>query len=208
MLDDDGLVDLAEVRWRTGDLDGAGEAAAAVGPRRRRAGPRPDHRRRGGHGPGSSDGSAQVRDRRIPTRRRSPRRPVRRACRGPPSGRPIRSRPCPARRRCSTPRRHRRRSPVTRPVAAAGVAAVAASDARGRCRPRTTPRTRRPSGRRSLLVDEPDGADTLDDAEAIYERGVQALAIGRTDDAALAFGLALRLGPALASGRHRPPARA
>ncbi len=29
-LDDAGLTDLAEVRWRTGDLDGAGEAAAAV----------------------------------------------------------------------------------------------------------------------------------------------------------------------------------
>ena len=28
-LDDDGLLDLAEVRWRTGDLPGAGEAAAA-----------------------------------------------------------------------------------------------------------------------------------------------------------------------------------
>jgi hypothetical protein len=29
-LDDDGLVDLAEVRWRTGDLPGAGEAAAVA----------------------------------------------------------------------------------------------------------------------------------------------------------------------------------
>jgi hypothetical protein len=29
-LDDDGLTDLAEVRWRTGDLVGAGEAAAAI----------------------------------------------------------------------------------------------------------------------------------------------------------------------------------
>jgi hypothetical protein len=29
-LDDDGLLDLAEVRWRTGDLPGAGEAAEAV----------------------------------------------------------------------------------------------------------------------------------------------------------------------------------
>ena len=29
-LDVDGLVDLAEVRWRTGDLTGAGEAAAAI----------------------------------------------------------------------------------------------------------------------------------------------------------------------------------
>lgn len=29
-LDDSGLVDLAEARWRTGDADGAGEAAAAV----------------------------------------------------------------------------------------------------------------------------------------------------------------------------------
>jgi hypothetical protein len=29
-LDDDGLADLAEVRWRTGDLVGAGEAAAAI----------------------------------------------------------------------------------------------------------------------------------------------------------------------------------
>ncbi len=29
-LDDDGLVDLAEARWRTGDLDGAGEAAVAA----------------------------------------------------------------------------------------------------------------------------------------------------------------------------------
>ncbi len=31
-LDDDGLVDLAEVRWRTGDLIGAGEAANAATP--------------------------------------------------------------------------------------------------------------------------------------------------------------------------------
>src|SRR4029079_14585093 len=30
LLDDDGLVDLAEVRWRTGDLTGAGEGAAAA----------------------------------------------------------------------------------------------------------------------------------------------------------------------------------
>jgi hypothetical protein len=29
-LDDDGLADLAEIRWRTGDLVGAGEAAAAI----------------------------------------------------------------------------------------------------------------------------------------------------------------------------------
>jgi hypothetical protein len=29
-LDDAGLTDLAEVRWRTGDLEGAGEAAAAI----------------------------------------------------------------------------------------------------------------------------------------------------------------------------------
>ncbi|MEX2183893.1 MAG: hypothetical protein WEC14_05560 [Chloroflexota bacterium] len=29
-LDDDGLVDLAEVRWRTGDVTGAGEAAQAI----------------------------------------------------------------------------------------------------------------------------------------------------------------------------------
>ena len=28
-LDDEAIIDLAEVRWRTGDLAGAGEAAAA-----------------------------------------------------------------------------------------------------------------------------------------------------------------------------------
>ena len=30
VLDDEGLVDLAEARWRTGDLAGAGEAASAA----------------------------------------------------------------------------------------------------------------------------------------------------------------------------------
>ena len=30
ILDDDGLLDLAEARWRTGDLPAAGEAALAL----------------------------------------------------------------------------------------------------------------------------------------------------------------------------------
>ena len=52
-LDDEGLVDLAEARWRTGDLTGAGEAAAALDDEER-GGRRTGHRRGGGGGPRSS----------------------------------------------------------------------------------------------------------------------------------------------------------
>ena len=118
MLDDDGLVDLAEVRWRTGDLDGAGEAAAAV--------VRDDDgpalaliiAAEAAHGSRTSDGGAQVRDRRMHDGAGGHLMPCSPGCRAPPSGhrRPIAPVPStrddvrqPPRHRCARWRRAPRR---------------------------------------------------------------------------------------------------
>ena len=190
-----GLVDLAEARWRTGDLAGAGEAAAAcleggrgrsvalvIAAEAQSALGRPERGApagRPGDGRGRTAGST----------RSSP------GCRGRTSGRPT----------PSSRRRPRRRLFDREPEASARRPAVAAtSTADGRRRaPHARPASARAGGSadaRALGCASRGDARRrpLPDPASELEAAAPALDAGRPTRPALRFALALRLAPALA----------
>ena len=194
-LDTPGLVDLAEVRWRTGDLLGAGEAAAAALARRGRGDPvalviaaeaasalgRPSEARRLARpGDGRCAGGRSTRS--------SPGMP--RSAVWPPDA----AEPPPTAPTLFD------REPERPPPADAG-----APRAERRGRRRAAPRRRRRprAGPMTLGFWDGDGRRragraSCPDPAAELEAGRTALVAGALDEAALRFGLALRLAPALA----------
>ena len=197
-LDTQGLVDLAEVRWRTGDLLGAGEAAAAA----LRARCRPDPIALVVAAEAASAIGRPSEARRLATRAIAAAPPARSTrsspgCHARASGRPTPTSRRRRRRRCSIAGPSRRRTPGRRRACRPSLA----TPARGRpgrrdgataAGPMTLGllgrRRDRRRGRRRRSPTRPRE----------FEAGRQALVAGSFDEAALRFGLALRLAPALA----------
>jgi tetratricopeptide (TPR) repeat protein len=194
-LDTQGLVDLAEVRWRTGDLVGAGEAAAAA---LRADDVRPDPIALIVAAEAASAIGRPSEARRFATRAvaAAPRSIFagmpRSGVWAPDANEPLPTAPTLFDRAPEAPSAPERPAPVVAPspqpaaaVAKAGHVDVAAVG--------------------PMTMGFWDGDGTVDEADAAgpdpareFEAGRQALVAGSFDEAALRFGIALRLAPALA----------
>ncbi|HUP54415.1 MAG TPA: hypothetical protein VM408_02820 [Methylomirabilota bacterium] len=211
-LDEAGLLDLAEARWRTGDITGAGEAAVAA--LRDEEGPllalvvaaeaaaakgRPTEARRlADKAMEAAAGSIDALFAGMPRAAVWP--PD--ATAPPPSPTTMFDAP---RRPISAAHRHPRPHDTARPAASTTVVAVGNDPAGGEEADAATiglwdgtGPAHDGVGADGELVDRSDAADDLPSAEQELDLGRAALQAGDADDAAVRLGLAIRVAPALA----------
>ena len=200
-LDDEGIRDLAEVRWRTGDLPGAGEAAAAY------LETKPDDAlvpRDLGRAPGEPRAARRG----SPARRQGADEEQRarstgssRGCPGARSGRSIRGRRSSRSGRCSPTCRRRPRPDIGLPIESFLTAAALAD---GADEAAASPAPEGPG-----LWDAHGGAlaATLPSAAELLARSRAAVEGGRPGQAAAGLALALRADPTLAPAGPRPARR-